>query len=76
MTSWLGTSLPRKEDAALLTGAARFIDDMAPVPGIAYVALLRSPHAHARIRSIDTVVALEMEGVVGIVTGAELAEGL
>ncbi|MDP7173361.1 MAG: xanthine dehydrogenase family protein molybdopterin-binding subunit [Alphaproteobacteria bacterium] len=76
MTSWLGTPLPRKEDPALLTGAARFIDDMAPVPGIAHVALLRSPHAHARIRSIDTVVALEMEGVIGIVTGAELAEGL
>lgn len=71
---WVGRALPRKEDAALLTGNARFIDDMAPVPGLRHVAFLRSPHAHARIASIDTARAAAMDGVYGIVTGAEIKD--
>ena len=44
---WLGRSLPRVEDAALLTGRGRFIDDLAVPPGTLHAAILRSPHAHA-----------------------------
>jgi len=69
---WVGQALPRKEDAALLTGNARFIDDMAPVPGLRHVAFLRSPHAHARIKAIDTSRAAALDGVYGIVTGTEI----
>jgi 2-furoyl-CoA dehydrogenase large subunit len=64
--------LPRKEDQALLSGRARFIDDLAPVPGLKHAAILRSPHPHARIRGIDAARALALPGVVGVVTGAEL----
>jgi 2-furoyl-CoA dehydrogenase large subunit len=70
---WVGRALPRKEDQALLSGRARFIDDLAPVPGLKQAAILRSPHPHARIRGIAVARALALPGVVGIVTGAELA---
>jgi 2-furoyl-CoA dehydrogenase large subunit len=70
---WVGRALPRKEDPALLSGRARFIDDLAPVPGLRHAAILRSPHPHARIRAIDAARALALPGVTGVVTGAELA---
>jgi len=70
---WIGTSVPRKEDPALLSGGARFIDDLQPLPGIWQVALLRSPHARARIVSIDARRALAFDGVLGVVTGAQIA---
>ncbi len=73
---WLGRALPRFEDEALLSGNARFIDDISPVPGIRHVAILRSPYAHARIKSIIPGAARELAGVVGVVTGAELAARL
>ena len=69
---WIGQSVLRHEDPALLTGQARFIDDLEPVTGLKHVAILRSPHAHANIKRVDATVALAMEGVVGIVTGAQL----
>ena len=49
---YMGNSVLRKEDPALLTGQADFTDDIR-LPGMLHFALLRSPHAHARIRSID-----------------------
>ena len=70
--SWVGRALPRKEDQALLSGGARFIDDLAPVPGLKHAGILRSPHPHARIRAIDASRALALPGVVGVVTGAQL----
>ncbi len=70
---WVGRALPRKEDQALLSGRARFIDDLAPLPGLKHAAILRSPHPHARIRRVDAARALALPGVVGVVTGAELA---
>jgi 2-furoyl-CoA dehydrogenase large subunit len=70
--SWVGQAVPRQEDQALLSGAARFIDDLAPVPGLKHAAILRSPHPHARIRAIDVARALALPGVVGVVTGAQL----
>lgn len=66
-----GTSLRRREDAPLLTGQARFVDDL-DVPGALWVVLARSPHAHARIGSIDTGAAGAAPGVVGVVTGEDL----
>lgn len=68
--------MPRLEDAALLSGNARFIDDLSPVPGIRHIALLRSPYAHARIVTIDTSEALALDGVYGVLTGAELVTEL
>jgi xanthine dehydrogenase molybdopterin-binding subunit B len=50
---WVGRSIERAEDASLLSGDARFIADLAPVPGICHAAILRSPHAHAEMRAID-----------------------
>src|SRR5262245_24238026 len=70
---WVGRALPRKEDQALLSGRARFIDDLAPVPGLRHAAILRSPHPHARIRAVDAARALALPGVAGVVAGAELA---
>ena len=70
---WVGAAVPRKEDEALLTGRARFIDDMEPVPGIRHAALLRSPHPHAEIRAIDTARAAAHPGVFGVLTGADIA---
>ena len=71
---WVGRALPRKEDRALLSGRARFIDDLAPVPGLKHAAILRSPHPHARVRGIDAARALALPGVIGVVTGTEIAK--
>ncbi len=71
--AYVGAAFPRKEDGALLTGRARFIDDMEPVPGLRHAALLRSPHPHARIRAIDVARAAAHPGVHGVLTGADIA---
>ena len=70
-TRAFGASLPRREDARLLTGQATFVDDI-DLPGCLHAAVLRSPFAHARIRSIDTTAALAREGVVAIYAAADL----
>ena len=67
----VGTRLKRKEDPALLTGEGKYVDDLAPA-GTLHLAVVRSPYAHARIRSIDTSAAAAMPGVVGVYTGADL----
>jgi carbon-monoxide dehydrogenase large subunit len=63
----------RREDPALLTGEARFVADLA-VPGALHLAFVRSPHAHARLRSVDVSGALAQPGVVAAFTGADLAD--
>jgi len=68
----LSQSIRRVEDPRLLTGRGRYTDDVA-VPGQAQGYVLRSPHAHARIRAISTAKARAMPGVLGIWTGADLA---
>ena len=50
---WVGQSIARVEDSALLTGRGRFIDDIGVRPGTLHAAILRSPHAHADIVAID-----------------------
>src|SRR5437763_16886251 len=69
----IGTPLRRREDAELLTGEARYVDDL-DVPGALHLAIVRSPYAHARIRSIDTSGAAGMPGVVAVFTGAQLRD--
>lgn len=67
----LGQSALRLEDAELLRGTARFLDDL-PVHGVLHACFVRSPHAHARIRSIDARAAAGMPGVVAVCTQADL----
>ncbi|MGE3286204.1 MAG: xanthine dehydrogenase family protein molybdopterin-binding subunit [Pseudonocardia sp.] len=70
---WIGKPVARKEDPKLLTGRAGYIADVT-VPGMLHAAVLRSPHAHARIRSIDTSAAKALPGVVAVLTGPETLE--
>jgi 2-furoyl-CoA dehydrogenase large subunit len=71
---WIGRSVPRVEDGRLLTGRGTFIDDHPPMANICHAAIVRSPHAHARILGYDLTAALAMEGVVGAITGADVAK--
>ncbi len=64
----IGHSVKRAEDARLIEGQGNFVDDIA-LPGMLYMALVRSPVAHARINSIDTEAAAAVDGVVAVVTG-------
>ncbi len=67
---WIGTPMKRVEDPILLTGRAGFLDDI-ELPGMLHCAILHSPHAHARIKSIDTSEAEKLPGVVAIITGED-----
>jgi aerobic carbon-monoxide dehydrogenase large subunit len=73
MAAVLGQRILRREDPPLVTGEARFVDDLV-VPGAGWLALVRSPHPHARITSIDTAAAGAADGVVAVYTGEELRE--
>jgi carbon-monoxide dehydrogenase large subunit len=68
---WVGQAIRRKEDPRMITGRGQYVDDLA-VPGMLYMAVVRSPEAHARITSIDTSAAKAMPGVEGVFTGADL----
>jgi 2-furoyl-CoA dehydrogenase large subunit len=70
--NWTGQSLQRREDAALLTGAGRYADDLGTRPGTLHAAFLRSPYAHARIKSIDVSRALAHQGVRSVLVGADV----
>lgn len=70
---WFGARVLRKEDPALLTGKGRYVDDI-KLPGMLHAAVLRSPHPHAGIRSIDKTRALAQPGVHAVVTYADLPE--
>jgi len=71
---WIGRSVPRVEDGRLLTGRGNFIDDHPPVANLCHAAIVRSPHAHARILGYDLAAARAMEGVAGVITGADVAQ--
>ena len=73
--TYIGAPIRRGEDVRFLTGKATFIDDV-KLPGMLYAAVLRSPHAHARIRSVDVSEALKLTGVVGVLTFADLPSGV
>ncbi|WP_349371921.1 xanthine dehydrogenase family protein molybdopterin-binding subunit [Salinarimonas sp.] len=68
----IGAPVRRKEDQRFITGQGRYTDDLAR-PGQAHAVFVRSPHAHARIKAIDTAEAAAMPGVVAILTGDDLA---
>src|SRR5260370_17278338 len=71
VTRHLGKPLKRKEDPRLIQGLAHYVDDIV-LPGLLHVAILRSPYAHARIRSVDASKAQAAPGVVQVLTGAEI----
>src|SRR6201991_4301593 len=66
-----GQPVKRLEDQRLLTGKGQFIDDK-PEDGALWLHVLRSPHAHAKLKSIDTLAAIAMPGVEAVFTGADL----
>ena len=68
----IGAAVRRKEDRRFITGTGHYTDDINR-PGQAYAYFLRSPHAHATIKSIDVKAAAAMSGVLAVLTGAELA---
>src|SRR5436305_13903254 len=68
----IGASIPRQEDHRFITGKGRYVDDINR-PGQAYAFFLRSPHAHAKINSIDTKAAESAPGVVAVYTGDDIA---
>ena len=69
----IGASVRRKEDFRFITGKGQYTDDVTR-PAQTHIYFIRSPHAHAKIRRIDTKAAAGMPGVVGVATGAEFAE--
>jgi len=72
----IGARVARKEDRRFITGAGRYVDDMV-VPGMKHAAFVRSPHAHAKIRSIDVSAAQALPGVIAVLSGRELqADGI
>src|SRR6266850_1846102 len=66
-----GKSIKRREDPRFITGQGRYVDDL-KLPGMTYAAFVRSPHAHARIRKIDTAAAARHPGVVAVFTGKDM----
>src|SRR2546430_1640234 len=69
----IGASVVRKEDRRFITGKGRYVDDIKLV-GMTHAHFIRSPHAHAKIKSIDTSAAMNMPGVVGVLTGQQLVD--
>ena len=70
-----GSGIRRREDPRLITGTATYTEDVV-LPDMAYMALLRSPHAHARVRSIDTSRAKQAPGVLAVFTAADTEAAL
>ncbi|MDY6973224.1 MAG: xanthine dehydrogenase family protein molybdopterin-binding subunit, partial [Thermodesulfobacteriota bacterium] len=70
--SWVSKNIIRKEDSRLLRGRGQFVDDLKPFPNIHHAAILRSPHAHAHIKEINTEKALALPGVVSVLTGEDV----
>ena len=76
VSNGIGQPVRRREDLRLLTGRGRYSDDI-NVPGQAYAVMVRSPHAHALIGSIDVAAAMRCSGVLAVLTGRDmLADGL
>src|SRR2546428_8014300 len=67
----MGAEVKRKEDPRLITGTSSYVGDLA-LPGMHYVAFVRSPHAHARVKRIDVSAALRRPGVFKVATGSDI----
>ena len=74
VSTYVGKPVERVEDGPLLKGQTRFTDDHPERPGTLHAAILRSPHAHADIISIDYSEALKRPGVYAVLTGREISE--
>jgi carbon-monoxide dehydrogenase large subunit len=72
-SGYIGRPMRRREDRPLVTGAGRFVDDLA-VPGLAHAVFVRSPHAHARLVAARLEAARRAPGVLTVVTGADVAD--
>ena len=70
---YVGRALKRVEDPRLIKGQATYTDDLR-LPGLLHICFLRSPHAHAHVKRIETSAARAMPGVVAVLTGAEVNE--
>ena len=73
LSKFVGARIKRREDPSLIRGLGQYVDDV-KLPGLLHVAILRSPYAHAKINSVDTIAARQHPGVVGVFTGAELRD--
>ncbi len=71
--TFVGRAIPRREDARLLTGRGTYVDNYT-APGLLHLVVVRSPHAHARIRKVDVSAALAADGVVAAYTGEDLKD--
>ncbi len=69
--SGMGHSMKRREDPRFIRGQGEYIEDVT-LPGMVWLDIVRSPYAHARIKSIDTSAALAMPGVLAVITGRDL----
>jgi aerobic carbon-monoxide dehydrogenase large subunit len=69
----MGHSLKRKEDPRFIRGKGTYVDDV-QLPGMLYLDIVRSPHAHAKIKKIDSTKALAVPGVLAVITGEDLAK--
>src|SRR6267378_1830422 len=69
----IGASVVRKEDRRFITGKGRYVDDI-KIVGMTFAHFVRSPHAHAKVKSIDSSEAMKMPGVVGILTGQQIVD--
>jgi carbon-monoxide dehydrogenase large subunit len=72
VTTLFGARVRRREDPRLITGRATYTDDLR-LPGLVHAVMVRSPHAHARIRGVDVAAARARPGVLAVFTGADLA---
>ncbi|MBI1894486.1 MAG: molybdopterin-dependent oxidoreductase [Candidatus Rokubacteria bacterium] len=71
IASLIGAEVRRREDPALIKGAGRFVDDLV-LPRTAFMTVLRSPHAHARVLSVDTAAAAALPGVLHVLTATDI----
>src|SRR5882762_7792495 len=69
----IGASVVRKEDRRFITGKGRYVDDVKLV-GMSYAHFVRSPHAHAKVKSIDSSAATSMPGVLAVLTGQQIVD--
>src|SRR5918992_565240 len=73
LSKTVGTRIKRREDPSLIRGLGQYVDDV-KLPEMLHIAILRSPYAHARIKSLELDAARQHPGVVAVVTGADLRD--
>ena len=69
----IGASVVRKEDKRFITGKGRYVDDI-KLTGMTFAHFVRTPHAHAKVKSIDSSAAMKMPGVIAVLTGQQLVD--